>query len=155
MKITLHALKYRAWLWLLLCAIAIGVLLGFPSIHTNAARNKANKKNTLGNYDIRALGGPALTNLLRTQSAALPRVQTRLTSLKSASAQLRTTMPDANVQFSPLTGAAEVVSAKTGTLTQSIGPTYGDGHYVRYTALLLFNWTDQNIEPEPAAGSAP
>jgi hypothetical protein len=44
--------------------------------------------------------------------------------------------------------ALTIYSAKTGALTQSTGPTYGDSHYIRYTALLLFSWSDQNIMPE-------
>jgi hypothetical protein len=51
--------------------------------------------------------------------------------------------------------ALTLYSAKTGMLTQSTGPTYGDSRYIRYTALLLFSWTDQNIEPEPVTQPAP
>jgi hypothetical protein len=45
--------------------------------------------------------------------------------------------------------ALTMYSAKTGSLTGSSGPTYGDSHDIRYTALLLITWSDQDIMPDP------
>jgi hypothetical protein len=44
--------------------------------------------------------------------------------------------------------ALTLYNAKTGSLVDSTGTTYGDSHVVRYQALLVFSWTDQDIMPE-------
>jgi hypothetical protein len=45
--------------------------------------------------------------------------------------------------------ALTMYNPKTGALTGSAGPAYGDSHYIRYSALLVFSWNDQDIMPEP------
>ena len=44
--------------------------------------------------------------------------------------------------------ALTLLNAKTGALVDSTGAAYGDSHLVKYQALLVFNWTSQDIEPE-------
>ncbi|HEY2876033.1 MAG TPA: hypothetical protein VGJ56_29220 [Reyranella sp.] len=41
-----------------------------------------------------------------------------------------------------------LLNAKTGALVDSTGARYGDSRLVRYQALLVFNWTRQDVEPE-------
>ncbi len=44
--------------------------------------------------------------------------------------------------------ALTLLNAKTGALVDSTGASYGDSRLVRYQALLVFNWTNQDVEPE-------
>jgi hypothetical protein len=44
--------------------------------------------------------------------------------------------------------ALTVYSQKSGALTGSTGPIYGDSHDTRWTVLLLFGWDTQDIRPE-------
>ncbi|MFI5032019.1 MAG: DUF6655 family protein [Reyranellales bacterium] len=47
--------------------------------------------------------------------------------------------------------ALTLLNAKTGALVDSTGARYGDSRLVRYQALLVFNWTRQDVEPERIA----
>jgi len=44
--------------------------------------------------------------------------------------------------------ALTLLNAKTGALVDSTGASYGDSRLIRYQALLVFNWTDENVAPE-------
>jgi hypothetical protein len=44
--------------------------------------------------------------------------------------------------------ALTLYNAKTGALVDSTGASYGDSRLVRYQALLVFNWTKQDVAPE-------
>lgn len=44
--------------------------------------------------------------------------------------------------------ALTLYNARTGTLVNSTGVSYGDSHNSRYSALLVFTWSDQDIVPE-------
>lgn len=44
--------------------------------------------------------------------------------------------------------ALTLYNARTGALAGSTGPSYGDSRLVRYQALLVFSWSDQNVVPE-------
>ena len=44
--------------------------------------------------------------------------------------------------------ALTLYNARTGALVDSTGASYGDSHLVRYQALLVFSWTDQDVMPE-------
>jgi hypothetical protein len=44
--------------------------------------------------------------------------------------------------------ALTLLNAKTGALVDSTGASYGDSRLVKYQALLVFNWTDENVAPE-------
>jgi hypothetical protein len=44
--------------------------------------------------------------------------------------------------------ALTLLNAKTGALVDSTGASYGDSRLIRYQALLVFNWTKQDVEPE-------
>lgn len=44
--------------------------------------------------------------------------------------------------------ALTLFNAKTGALVDSTGASYGDSRLVRYQALLVFNWTKQDVAPE-------
>ena len=44
--------------------------------------------------------------------------------------------------------ALTLLNAKTGALVDSTGASYGDSRLIKYQALLVFNWTDENVEPE-------
>lgn len=41
-----------------------------------------------------------------------------------------------------------LLNAKTGALVDSTGAAYGDSRLIKYQALLVFNWTSQDVEPE-------
>lgn len=45
--------------------------------------------------------------------------------------------------------ALTLYNAKTGALVDSTGASYGDSRLIRYQALLVFNWTNQDVEPRP------
>lgn len=44
--------------------------------------------------------------------------------------------------------ALTLFNAKTGALVDSTGATYGDSRLIKYQALLVFNWTDEDVAPE-------
>jgi hypothetical protein len=44
--------------------------------------------------------------------------------------------------------ALTLYSARSGALAGATGASYGDSRYVRYSALLVFTWTDQDILPD-------
>ncbi|MBS0524166.1 MAG: hypothetical protein JSS04_11075 [Proteobacteria bacterium] len=44
--------------------------------------------------------------------------------------------------------ALTLLDAKTGALVDSTGASYGDSRLIRYQALLIFNWTNQDVGPE-------
>jgi hypothetical protein len=44
--------------------------------------------------------------------------------------------------------ALTLLNAKTGALVDSTGSSYGDSRLIKYQALLVFNWTDENVAPE-------
>jgi hypothetical protein len=45
--------------------------------------------------------------------------------------------------------ALTLYNAKSGALVDSTGTSYGDSRNNRYSALLIFTWSDQDIMPEP------
>jgi hypothetical protein len=47
--------------------------------------------------------------------------------------------------------ALTLLNAKTGALVDSTGASYGDSRLIRYQALLVFNWTDEDVAPKPIA----
>jgi hypothetical protein len=44
--------------------------------------------------------------------------------------------------------ALTLYNAKTGALVDSTGASYGDSRLIRYQALLVFNWIDEDVAPE-------
>ena len=44
--------------------------------------------------------------------------------------------------------ALTLLNAKTGALVDSTGASYGDSRLIKYQALLVFNWTDEDVAPE-------
>ena len=43
--------------------------------------------------------------------------------------------------------ALTLLNAKTGALVDSTGASYGDSRLIKYQALLVFNWTDEDVAP--------
>ena len=113
----LRRLKFKVPVWMPFVAVALLTMASFPFTHSLAGPKE--KMDLLpGNFDLRVNGGEALNALVQEKvSATLRTAQLRVNTMELAVNQLRSRVPSAEVSFSTLTGSAEVVENKAGTLT--------------------------------------
>lgn len=109
--------KLRTIILATLCSIGAALLIVIPGWHISATSSKQARNRILNIYDIRMMGGKSLANLLQGEAAALPKTRAKIASLRGSADELRARIPNVDVKMSPLTGAAEVVSSRTGALT--------------------------------------
>jgi uncharacterized repeat protein (TIGR01451 family) len=109
---------------LLVCLLCVSLLVPSAVSTTQAAKSKPS---VVGNYDIRVLGTEQLADLLAVYAPSVRQDRVRLAKdqaaqMQQAAVRLQRALPGADVRFSDLFGAAELVRNSGGTLT---GPAPG------------------------------
>lgn len=108
----------RLPLRLTLTVAAAAILVGSPAILTSRAfQQKSTRSVVLRNYDIRVTGQKALADLLKNRAAGLARGFSIASRMESNIEAVRAQRPDLEVKVSRITGLAEVVESRSGSLT--------------------------------------